>query len=83
MGTKAKKTAATKKPRKPYEPIVPVEGDIVMLRSGGPQMTVAELEGERPENIEEDAVFVIYFTGDQLQSKFFAPVLLKIIPQSE
>ena len=84
MGDKSKKKSTqSKKPRKPYEPIIPIEGDLVMLRSGGPQMTVAELEGARPDKVNEDDIFVIYFVGDQLQSKFFAPVLLKIVPQEE
>lgn len=44
-------------------------GDIVQLKSGGPTMTVQE--------IDDGGVFCVWFDKNKQQSSYFAPILLK------
>jgi len=73
----APKKAAAKKPRKPKKPFAPGEGDLVMLKSGGPSMTVAIRVGPAPQGIKETDVLCMYFVRDEMKSMYFSPKLLR------
>jgi uncharacterized protein YodC (DUF2158 family) len=48
-------------------------GDVVLLKSGGPKMTVSE--------IDEDSVFCRWFHNNRVQSACFAPEQLKKVEE--
>lgn len=50
-------------------------GDVVQLRSGGPEMTVVDVDG--------DTVTCHWYNGKNMDGGVFAPVVLKVIKKGE
>jgi len=55
-------------------------GDVVRLKSGGPEMTVDQAGQDM---FERDRVWVTWFDNNKLQKATFAPEALEKLPQTE
>ena len=51
-------------------------GMVVQFKSGGPKMTVSEIETER-----EDSLFCLWFSGSKREGGYFHPETLIIVKE--